>query len=102
FFYFNSKYRVLPKSTPADPYMSSTLLLIRTARWLSIRSGQHEFFDIRILAVLRMLIFLFGFWLVLVSARSLKLGLRAILAGLLILNFTNVRFIAYFNMLYYE
>lgn len=102
FLYFNSRYRVLAERTPQDPYITSTLLPVRVARWLSIRAGQYNFFDIRVLAALQALIFLFGIWLVLVGARSLPAGLRITLSLLLVLIFTSAGYLAYFNSFYSE
>src|ERR1700733_6729102 len=63
FFYFNSKYRIVPRlpdEAVFEPYTSSALPVVRLARWLSIRAGYTEIFDIRVVAALWALIFLFG------------------------------------------
>src|SRR6185369_3062587 len=85
FFYFNSRYLIVPTVKEPDWYKTSTSLLIMPARWFSIRIGQNQFFDIRILGAVHALIFLCGIWVILVSIRSLRLGLRIILSALLII-----------------
>ena len=102
FSYFNSKYQITPKWQGPDWYKSSTSLLIRSARWLSIRVGQEQIFDIRILAAFYTFILLFGIWLILLAARSLGKSLRIVLAGLLLVIFTDVGYVAYFNSFYSE
>jgi hypothetical protein len=107
FLYFNSKYKIIPNFVPADPqdfhaFKSSTSLPIRVARRLSIIMGLDDVFDIRIQAGLYTLILLFGIWLILVSTRSLAVGTRIIICGLLILIFTDVGYISYFNSFYSE
>jgi hypothetical protein len=102
FSYFNSKYQITPKWEGPDWYKSSTSLLIRTARWVSIRVGQEQIFDIRFLAAFYAFILLFGIWLILVAARSLSRSLRIVVAGLLIVIFTDAGYVAYFNSFYSE
>lgn len=102
FSYFNSRYRIIPRVKEPDWYKTSTSLLIMPARWFSIRIGQDQFFDIRILAAVHALIFLCGFWLILVSMRSIRLCLRIILSALLIVIFADVGYIAYFNSFFSE
>lgn len=102
FYYFNSKYRIIPKWETPDWYKTSTSLLIEPARWLSIKIGQDQIFDIRILAAIYALILVMGIWLVLAGTRSLRVGTRVTLSILLILIFTDVGYIAYFNSFYSE
>ena len=100
FFYFNSKYRIVERVGLFGWYKSSTQGLILPARWLAMLTGAREFFDIRFLAALYAVIFLIGFWLILVAARPLNPALRVILAGLVILIFTDAGYVAFFNSLY--
>lgn len=102
FFYFNSKYRIIPPWEGPEWYKTSTSLLITPARWFSITIGHDQFFDIRILAAIHTLIYLFGLWLILVGTRSLRISLRVILSVLLIIIFTDVGYVAYFNSFYSE
>jgi len=102
FSYFNSRYRIIPKWEGPDWYKTSTSLLIGPARWISITIGQDRIFDIRILAAIYILIFLLGLWLILAGSRSLPTSLRVTVWGLLILIFTDVGYIAYFNSFYSE
>lgn len=101
FSYFNSKYRIIPK-WKGEWYKTSTSLLIVPSRWFSIRIGQDQFFDIRILAAMHVLVFMLGLWLILVAGRPLTTSLRITLCSLLILIFTDVGYIAYFNSFYSE
>ena len=100
--YFNSKYRIISKAEGPDWYATSSSLLIIPARWFSIRIGQNQIFDIRILGAAYTLIFIFGIWLILAATRSLNVGLRVILSGLLVLIFTDAFYVAYFNSFYSE
>src|SRR6185503_11921465 len=102
FLHFSSKYNIAPRTSGVGWYKSSSSLTMRAARWLSIRAGADRIFDIRILAALRTLILLFGLWLVLAASRSLRTSLRIILAAVLILIFTDVGYVAYFNSFYSE
>jgi hypothetical protein len=102
FDFFDSRYSVIAKSSLPGQYSSSSLLLIRAARWLSIRLGGRESFDIRVLAAVRLLPFLLGLWLILVASRPLSPVPRSVLAGLLALMFTDAGYIAYFNSFYSE
>ena len=103
FDFFNSKYRIIePREDWGAPYKTSTALLMQPARWLSIKSGHTQIFDIRILAALYTLLLLFGSWLILTSARSLKIGLRLVISGLLIIILTDAGYVAYFNSFYSE
>lgn len=101
FRYFNSKYRFVP-ALPGDWYLTSTSLLVIPSARLSVLLGQDQIFDIRIFAALSTLLYLLGIWLILVAARSLKVGTRIILAGMLVLIFTDVGYVAYFNSFYSE
>lgn len=107
FLYFNSKYRIISRTIESAPqslyaYKSSTSLPMRTARWLSMTAGQDEILDIRVLAALYTVLLLFGLWLVLKAARLLSTGLWVLLSGLLILIFTDVGYVSYFNSFYSE
>lgn len=102
FLNFNSKYRIIKRAEMPGAYRSSSEPLMRAARWLSIRFGQHQVFDIRVLGALRTLILLFGLWLLLVAARSFNLWLRIFTASLLLLIFTDPGYVAYFNSFYSE
>ena len=102
FAHFNSKYRIVQESPVPLSYKTSTSLLVIVARWLSVRAGRDQFFDIRILAALYTLILLFGIWLVLVGSRSLNITLRLVLSSLLVIILTDVGYIAYFNSFYSE
>jgi hypothetical protein len=102
FYFFNRRYRIVEPSTPRFQYMTSSSFLVHAARWLSITSGEYEFFDIRVVAALRLIVLLFGMWLILIAARSLSVILRIVLAALLVLMFTDVGYVAYFNSFYSE
>lgn len=102
FSYFNSKYRIIPKWDGPDWYLTSTSLLIAPARWISIRIGQDQYFDIRILSSIHLAIFLIGLWLIFTASRGLTTALRVALFSLLVLIFADVGYIAYFNSFYSE
>lgn len=102
FRYFNSKYRLVPPVPGRDWYLTSTSLLIIPAIRLSFLFGQDQIFDIRILAALHASFYLLGLWLILVAGRSLEPGVRIVLSGFLVLIFTDVGYIAYFNSFYAE
>jgi hypothetical protein len=102
FSYFNSKYRIIRKVGGPDWYKTSTSLLIIPARRLSIEAGQDQIFDLRMLAALHTFILLLGIWLILAASRTLTVSLRVILTGLLVLIFTDVGYVAYFNSFYSE
>ena len=102
FSHFNSKYLIIPEWEGPVWYKSSTSLLITPARWLSMGAGQDQIFDIRILAAFYTVILLFGIWLILAAGRSLSKTLRVVLAGILILLFTDVGYVAYFNSFFSE
>lgn len=107
FLYFNSKYRIITRTIDSDPqslyaFKSSTSLPMRTARWLSMTAGQDTIFDIRVLAALYTVLLLFGLWLVLAATRSLHMGLRVLLSGLLVIVFTDAGYVSYFNSFYSE
>jgi len=102
FRFFNHEYTIISRTPSPDQYLTSSILVIRTARWVSIMSGRHVYFDIRVLAAIRLILMLFGIWLILIAARSLRPALRIVLAGLLILLFTDVGYVAYFNSFYSE
>jgi hypothetical protein len=99
---FHAKYRLVPAAEEPDWYLSSTSVLITTARWWAIQAGQQEYFDIRMLAALHLLVFFFGVWLVLAATRHLSRGLRFTLYGLLFLIFTDASYLSYFNSFYSE
>jgi hypothetical protein len=101
FNFLNLKYRIISKSPEDEPYRSSSAIPIRAARWLSIQAGEKDFFDIRVLGVLWLAVFLVGIWLILAAARSLSLLTRIVLAGSLLI-FSDVGYVAYFNSLYSE
>jgi hypothetical protein len=105
FSYFNSKYRIIPRTIENDSesvyaFKSSTSLPMRIARWMSMTAGQETIFDIRVLAALYAVLLLFGLWLVLAATRSLHMGLRVFLSGLIVIIFTDVGYVAYFNSFY--
>jgi hypothetical protein len=102
FNYFNSQYRIIPKWAGPDWYKTSTSLIIAPSRWISIRIGRDQYFDIRILAAIHILIFMLGLWLILAGSRSLTTSLRVTLCSLLVLIFTDAGYIAYFNSFYSE
>lgn len=102
FRFFNHEYAIVARTPLPGQYLTSSYFLIRAARWLSIASGRHEYFDMRVLAAIRLILMLLGIWLILIAARSLTPALRIVLAGLLILMFTDVGYVAYFNSFYSE
>lgn len=102
FRYFNSKYRVVPARPGPDWYLTSTSLLIIPAIRLSFLFGQNQIFDIRIFAAIQTLLYLLGLWLILVASRSLDRGMRIVLSCLLVIIFTDVGYVAYFNSFYAE
>jgi len=102
FLHFNSKYKIIPRSTGRPYYVTSTLPLVRAARWLSIRMGDGQTFDIRVLAGIYGVIHLFGIWLFLFAARAFTAVSRVILSVLLILMFTDVGYVSCFNSFYSE
>ena len=102
FRYFNSQYRFLTKLPGPEEYKTSTSFLVIPAMKLSILAGQDRIFDIRILATLYVLLYLFGIWLILLATRSLGSKVRVVFSALLILIFTDVGYVAYFNSFYSE
>src|SRR5215471_7967519 len=85
FNFLNLKYRIISKTPEEEPYRSSSAMLVRAARWLSIQGGEKDFFDIRMLGALWLTAFLLGIWLILIPTRSLSLFARIIVAGSLLI-----------------
>lgn len=102
FSYFNSRYRVVPPARSGAAYMSSTEIFIRAARWINVHFIDETFFDVRVLGSLYIAFYLMGVALILYSSRSLRMRVRLVLAGLLILFLTDIGYTAYFNSFYSE
>src|ERR1700730_2597309 len=101
FHYFNSRYLITPDQTRAE-YQSSSILFARVARRLNILFVDKHIFDIRMLASVYLVTYLFGIYLILVSSRRMRLRWRIPLAALLLFIFTDIAYTAYFNSFYCE
>src|SRR5262245_46484675 len=69
FHFFNSEYHIVARPTDYDGFKSSSVLLVRAARWINIRLFSEVVFDVRVLGALHLFLFLVGVYLVLVSSR---------------------------------
>lgn len=99
--YFNSKYRIVARQG-IGRYQSSTELPVRAARLTGIYFIDNSIFDIRLLGAVYTLLYLFGFYLLLVASRGLTFAVRLWLTILLTLILTDASYIACFNSFYSE
>jgi hypothetical protein len=102
FLYVNSKYHITSPATFDNEYKSSTELFVRAARWFNIGLIDREWFDIRVLGALYLLLFLLAIYLTLLASRPLRLSVRILLVLLIAFILTDAGYIAYFNSFYSE
>lgn len=102
FTYSTVKFVVDPANHWAGGFLSSELLLTLLAFMASRAAGERGVFDIRFVGVTHALLLVAGVWLMLLWARRFPLVSRAVLAGMLVLVFSDVSYVAYFNSFYSE
>lgn len=89
-------------SEPMAGYFSSEVIFVDTALILAKVTSAHEFFDLRVLGALHATVFLTGLALVLFATRTLPSPSRWVSSVLVLLVFTDVGYVSYFNSLYRE
>jgi hypothetical protein len=102
FYYFDPTYRITTPGQEDDGYRSSTEIFVRAARGLSLGFVDKEYFDIRVLGVLYLALFLVAIYLALLATRRMRMRIRAPIAFATIFLLTDAGYIAYFNTFYSE
>lgn len=103
FEYVVTKYKFDPGNRRYDPgFISSENVLLHVAVLLNRLVSKDGLFDVRVLGIVQTCFFLLGIWLILVASRMLTRPLRIVLISLLVLIFTDVGYVSYFNSLYSE
>jgi hypothetical protein len=83
-------------------YPSSSLLFVGTALLASVPLSRNGLFDIRILGVVYVCVYLFTFWLLGKYTRTLSALHRILLYALITIVFADVGYVAYFNSFFSE
>jgi hypothetical protein len=83
-------------------YRSSELLLVRVALALDRTFSNNDLFDIRVVGAVHSALYLLGAGIVLAGVRRFSLAPRIAVNGLLLLFFTDVAYVSYFNSFYSE
>ena len=96
------KYVVDSKYHWNSQFYSSELLLFAAAFGLDSIRGKPETFDLRLLGAIHAAIFLLAFYRLLPLLNSLRPALRMVLLCLILLFFTDVMYVAYFNSFFMD
>jgi len=96
------KYVVDSKYHWNSQFYSSELLLFAAAFGLDSIRGKPETFDLRLLGAIHAAIFLLAFYRLLPLLNSLRPALRMVLLCLILLFFTDVMYVAYFNSFFID
>ncbi len=99
--YLVRKYERQPPNDWAG-YVSSEVLIVRLALLLNRFISKDGLFDLTVLGAVHAGLFLVAVGVVLWSVRALALVVRILTAGLLLLVFSDVAYIAYFNSFFSE
>ena len=100
--WFVTGYEAGPKCRWASGFVSSEILFLDFARWLSRPFTGRYYFDIRASAALHLLILALAFWLMLMTTRRQAPFVRFLLPPLAILMFTDVAYVAWLNSAYMD
>jgi hypothetical protein len=103
FNYIYSQFAIVPEPEVGIYYFhTSSHLFVGAARWLNVLFISRDVFDIRVLATLYLICFLFGFYLILIFSRRFAFHWRCLLAAALFGMYTDAAYTAYFNSFYSE
>ena len=103
FNYVHSRFAVVPEPAVGIYYFhTSSHLFVGAARWLNVLLVSPQQFDLRVLAALYLACFLLGMFLILKSTRRFALHWRCLIAGALLLMFSDTAYMAYFSSFYSE
>jgi len=96
------KYVVDSKYHWDSQFYSSELLLFAAAFGLDSISGKPDTFDLRLMGAIHAAIFLLAFYRLLPLLKPLRPALRILLLGLILLFFTDVMYVGYFNSFFMD
>jgi len=96
------KYVVDAKYHWDSQFYSSELLLFAAAFGLDSISGKPDTFDLRLMGAIHAAIFLLAFYRLLPLLKPLRPALRILLLGLILLFFTDVMYVSYFNSFFMD
>jgi len=96
------KYVVDAKYHWDSQFYSSELLLFAAAFGLDSILGKPDIFDLRLLGAIHAAIFLLAFYRLLPLLNPLRPALRMVLLGLILVFFTDVMYIGYFNSFFMD
>jgi hypothetical protein len=102
FRYFELKWRFDPSARWVSGFLSSESALVALSLPLNRLLAKDQFFDLRCLGFIHILILLFAAWLFIVYSRQLRPLARFVFLCLLFLIFTDAGYVVYFNSFYSE
>jgi len=103
FHYLNREYRIVDSSIWEYAYFSTGIILVKASKVINTALGLgKDTYDIRSLSLLYICIFLTSIYLIIKHSKNGDLLSDSLMAALIILIFTDIGYIAYFNSFYGE
>ncbi|HEX4440442.1 MAG TPA: hypothetical protein VH854_10260 [Thermoanaerobaculia bacterium] len=98
--YINRTFAIVPVTPSPDGYLTSEVPLARIARWVNTAVSSAGTFDLRFLGLVHLSMLLVSLALLIRATRNLAPAAQWVAAGLLVLVYVDVGYVAAFNSFY--